>query len=120
MPMEKEAVFSWTAECEQAFQTLKSALVTPPILAYPSEKAVFILDTDASSVGLGAVLSQVQDGVEKIVAYYSRVLNSIERKYCVTRRELLAVVKAVDHFHHYLYGGHFIVQIMDLCVGWWL
>ena len=110
MLMEKEAVFSWTAECEQAFQTLKSALVTPPILAYPSEKEVFILDTDASSVGLGAVLSQVQDGVEKVVAYYSRVLNSTERKYCVTRRELLAVVKAVDHFHHYLYGCHFIVH----------
>ena len=110
MLMEKDAVFSWTAECEQAFQTLKSALVTPPILAYPSEKEVFILDTDASSVGLGAVLSQVQDGVEKVVAYYSRVLSSTERKYCVTRRELLAVVKAVDHFHHYLYGRHFIVH----------
>ena len=56
-PMEKDKLFAWTAECKQAFQILKCALVTPHILAYPSEKEVFILDTNASSVGLGAVLS---------------------------------------------------------------
>ena len=82
MLMEKDEVFAWTAECEQAFQTIESALVTPPILAYPSEKEVFILDTNVSSVGHGTVLSQVQDGVEKVVAYYSPVLSSTEKKYC--------------------------------------
>jgi len=50
------------------------------------------------------VLSQKQGGEEKIIAYFSRVLNKSERNYCVTRRELLATVSSIKSFHHYLYG----------------
>ena len=102
--------FVWSDECQEAFQNLKAALTSPPILAYPSESDAFILDNDASSVGIGAVLSQVQNGTERVIAYFSRVLNPAERNYCVTRRELLAVVCAVNHFHHYLCGRHFLVR----------
>jgi hypothetical protein len=59
---EKNRVFYWTSEAEVAFQTLKNALITSPILAYPDPHSEFILDTDASNFGIGAVLSQVQDG----------------------------------------------------------
>ena len=70
----------------------------------------FILDTDASDMGIGAVLLQVQeDGSERVIAYASRVLTKPERRYCVTRRELLAVVSFVQHFRPYLLGKHFLL-----------
>ena len=81
-----------------------------PVLVYPDLTKPFILDTDASGVGIGAVLSQKQGGTERVVAYYSRVLTKSERNYCVTRRELLAVIDAIKHFHTYLYGAKFLVR----------
>ena len=102
--------FYCSSECQEAFDQLKKALTTPPILAYPSEAGLFWLDTDASGSGVGAVLSQEQDGEKRVIAYYSRVLSGNEHNYCVTRRELLAVVLAVKHFHHYLWGRHFMVH----------
>ena len=75
------------------------------MLSYPDYSRRFILDTDASDVGIGAVLSQVrEDGSEGVVAYASRSLSRPERRYCVTRKELLAVVEFVHHFQQYLLG----------------
>ena len=72
---------------------LATLLTSAPILAHPDFKQKFIVDTDASAMGIVAVLSQVQeDGQERVVAYASRVLTNPERRYCVTRRELLAVI----------------------------
>jgi hypothetical protein len=85
-------------------------LTTTPILTYPCPVEEFILDTDASNYGIGAVLSQIQGGEERAIGYYSRSLNKAERNYCVTRKELLAVVAAVEHFHYYLYGQKFTVR----------
>ena len=59
---EADRAFCWTEECQQAFYELKRALTSPPVLAYPNEDGSFYLDIDASGMGLGAVLSQVQDG----------------------------------------------------------
>ena len=59
----------------------------------------YSVDTDASNTGLGAVLSQVQNGEERVTAYYSKTLSKPEGNYCVTRRELLAIVRALEHFH---------------------
>ena len=67
-------------------------LVAAPILAFPDFSKTFLLDTDACETGIGAVLSQEHDGLERVVAYASRTLSKAERKYCVTRKELLAVV----------------------------
>lgn len=101
---EAERPFVWSRECQQAFEMLKSKLTSAPILGYPVSQTPYTLDTDASGVGIGAVLSQIQDGVERVISYFSRVLTKEERRYCVTRRELLAVVEAVKHYHHYVYG----------------
>ena len=77
--------FHWSEECDKAFRTLQRALTTPPVLAYTADDGIFILDTDASGQGLRAVLSQLQGGEERVIAYYSRVLIWPEQD-CVTRR----------------------------------
>ena len=71
-------------------------------LAFPIVGLPCILDTDASDVAVGAVLSQVIDGREQPIAFFSRIMNSSQRNYCATRRELLAVISALQHFRHYL------------------
>jgi len=102
--------FTWTPECQSSFQKLKTLLSTAPLLAYPDFRAEFILDTDASNHGIGAVLSQLKDGVEHPVAYASRTLPKAERNYCVTRKELLAVVEFVKQFRHYMQGPKFRIR----------
>ena len=77
--------------------------MSAPVLGYPDPTLSYILDTDASAVGVGTVLSQVQEGKKKVIAYYSKTLAPSELNYCVTCRELLAVVKAMKHFRPYLY-----------------
>jgi hypothetical protein len=64
--------FTWTEDCQKSFDALKQALISAPILAYPTREDFFILDTDASNVGMGSVLSQVQDGQEKVISYYNK------------------------------------------------
>ena len=101
--------FLWTESCEEAFQKLKRKLTSTPILAFPDFTISFVLDTDASNDGIGAVLSQVEAGKEIVIAYASQVLSKAERGYCVTRRELLAVVTFLQQFRAYLLGRHFVV-----------
>ena len=96
--MRKKAKFQWTPECQESFETLKKALISSPILAYPEVDLGFILDSDASNKAVGAVLSQKQDRAERVVAYMSKTMNKHEQSYCVTRKELLAVVTALKHF----------------------
>ena len=117
---EKDTHFVWTAECAEAFQRLKRALTSAPVLSYPTTTEPFVLDTDASHSGIGAVLSQGQNGEEKAVAYFSTTLSKTERNYCVTRKELLAIVKAVRRFHHYLYGRQFKVCTDHGALRWLL
>lgn len=106
-----EAPFDWTAECQVAFERLKSALTSPPILAYPDFEKKFILSTDASGVGLGAVLKQKQDGRnERVIAYASRVLDATERTYEVIEKEYLAFKWACEVFRPYLHGVRFTWQ----------
>ena len=78
----------------------------------------FILDTDASNCHIGAVLSQNQDGEEKVIAYGSKVLSPLERNYCVTRIELLAVVYFIVHFKHFLVGRHFQLRTDHGALTW--
>ena len=116
---EKTAKFEWTDECQAAFEEIRRRLVTAPILAFPDYTRPFILDTDASDTRIGTVLSQVQeDGRERVIAYASRVLTKPERRYCVTRRELLAVVTFVHHFRPYLLGRQFLLRTDHGSLTW--
>jgi len=103
----KGVAWQWTSREQEAFEGLKGHLLEAPILAYPDPALEYILDTDASDQNVGAVLSQVQEGREVVVAYYSKSLSSTERNYCTTRKELLAVIKSVKHFRPYLYDRSF-------------
>ncbi|UYV74060.1 K02A2.6-like [Cordylochernes scorpioides] len=117
---EARASFNWNEECEKAFRALKRSLCFSPILAYPQPETNFILDTDASNLGIGTVLSQVRDGDERVIEFFSRVLTKAERNYCATRKKLLAIVKAVEHFHEYLYGQNFLIRTDHAALMWLL
>ena len=106
----KGVTFKWTEACQTAFSTLKDTLLSPEVMAYPQNDGLFILDTDASLVAIGAVLSQVQKKVERVVAYGSRTLGKAERNYCTTDRELLAVKYFMEYYKHYLLGRRFLVR----------
>eukprot|EP00731_Ephydatia_muelleri_P009833 Em0005g419a len=111
--------FSWTAECQEAFENLRSRLTRAPILAFPDYTLPFVLDTDASDLGIGAVLSQVSSlGQEQVVAYGSRLLSKAEQNYSVTRRELLAVVTFTRLFRPYLLGRRFTVRTDHSSLQW--
>ena len=103
--LENDEAFIWTDKGKRAFTEIKHFLTNPPILAYPDFFATFILDTDASDFGIGAVLSQKgKDESENPIAYYSRGFNKHEQNYSVTRKELLAAIESMKHFKCYLYG----------------
>ena len=110
--------FRWTAECEEAFLNIKRKLMNAPILAFPRLDVPFILDTDACDSGLGAVLSQVQDGKERVIAYAARALSKAERNYSTTRKELLALVWGSEHFETYLYGRRFLARTDHSALQW--
>ena len=89
-----------------------------PILTYPDPDGKFILDTDASADGIGGVLSQVKDGKEQVVTYASKSLKRAEQNYCVTRRELLAVVTFVKQFRPYIYGRRITIRTDHGALRW--
>ena len=103
--------FQWSEECQQAFEDLKRKLAESPVLSYPDPSLPYILDTDA-------VLSQIHEGQESVVAYYSKKFTKEERNYCVTRKELLAVVQGTSHFHPYLYGATFTIRTDHAALRW--
>ena len=113
---EKKAKFLWTPECQTAIDSLKNnALISSPILGFP---IINYLHTNASNKAVGAVLSQSQDCMEKVIAYLSKTMNRHERSYCVTRKELLAVVTALRKFHPYLYGQQVLLRTDNAAVSW--
>ena len=113
----KNVPFRWT-DCQDAFEELKRRLVSSPILALPNDVGEYILDTDASAYAIGAVLSQVQEGEEKVISYASRLLSTAERNYNVTRRELLAVVYFLKEFRQYLLGRKFLLRTDHSALQW--
>ena len=107
----KKALIKWTEECQAAFNKLKELCTSTPILAYANYKKPFQLQTDASDLGLGAVLYQRDDkNHQRVIAFASRSLSNTERNYPAHKLEFLALKWAItDRFHEYLYGGQFDV-----------
>ena len=115
---EKKAKFVWGLECDEAFDKLKSALTSAPNLAYPkNDGGRFILDTDASDIAVGGVLSE-QNEQEVVIVYMSKALGKHEMSYCVMRKGLLAVVTALRNFHPYLYGQEILLRTDNAAVTW--
>jgi len=106
--LRKDTVFSWTKDCENAFEQLKRCLMSEPLLVRPNYRDRFVITTDASLHAIGAVLSN-ETNMERPIAYASRSLGSAERKYHTIEKELLAIVWAVDYFKHYIFGQKFII-----------
>jgi len=98
--------FQWNEKSEQSFSALKNALSSSPCLAYPDETKPYIIHTDASGEGLGAILHQIQDddGKEHPIAYASRTTTPAEKNYGASELEALGVVWALDHFRSYVHG----------------
>ena len=101
---------SWEQPQEKAFVTLKRELASEPILHLPDSAKPFVLRTDASDVGIGAVLMQDHDGKLFPVSYASKKLSTRECKYSTIERECLAIVWAIQKFRVYLYGREFVLQ----------
>jgi len=108
--IQKDQEFIWGPSQLQAFEGLKYKLCQTPVLAYPDFSQPFILKTDARKIAVAAVLSQVQEGIERPIAYASRQRNKPEMSYLVLEAEMLALVWAAKHFRCYLYGRKFVVR----------
>ena len=115
---QKGAPFVWTDRQQTAFEALKACLVCAPILGFPTKSGRFVLDTDASLFAVGCVLSQLQNDREVVIAYASRSLCLLQRRYCTTRREMLAAVVMCTHFRSYLRGAQFTLRTDHSSLRW--
>ena len=112
---QRETSFSWQEQHQKAFESLKQALVSSPILDYPRQNDKFVLTTDASDTGLGAVLSTERGTV---IEYASRTLTSAEKNYATTEKECLAIVWSVHKLRQYLIGSRFKLETDHKPLEW--
>ena len=107
------------AKCHlDVIQILKEKLSNAPIFPYPNPECTFLIDCDASETAIGCELSQVVDGKECVILYGSFSLTPAQRKYCTTRKELLAVVRFTRQFRHYLLGRQFVCRTDHNSLTW--
>ena len=118
--MLKKVQLVWSYHSEKCFKDLKLALISAPVLGYPSHSGEYILDCDASHDCMGAVLSQLQHGREVVISYSSKKMSKSELSYCITRKELLAVYTFTKQFKHYLLGRHFRIRTDHEALTWLL
>ena len=116
----KSGKITLSDELLELVESIKTLIVNAPVLTYPSEDHTFILDTDASDTAIGGELLQLIDGVEHVISYGSYILTSEQRKYCTTRKELLAVLRFCRQFRYYLLGRKFVVRTDHNSLVWLL
>ena len=117
--MHIDTKYEWNNQRQEAFNKLKQRLVTAPILIYPNYKAEFILSTDASYNGFGAILSQIADDKkEHPIAYTSKSLKKEEVNYGATELECATIVWAIEHFYKYFGTNHFILVTNHSALQW--
>ncbi|QRW08587.1 Retrotransposable element Tf2 protein [Ceratobasidium sp. AG-Ba] len=101
----KDTRFEWSQECQQAFEEIKKRVSQDPVLIHPDPDKPFILETNASGIAIGAILSQRgEDGYLHPVAYLSKSYNDAQRNYDTANKELLAIVESLKHWRIYLEG----------------
>ena len=112
-------MFQWSQSCDEAFTRLKIAFCEIVTLSFVYCSKPFILDTNASDFGIGAVLSQRnQSNIKQPIVYYSRSLSKAELKSTVTRKKMLALVDLLKHFRCYLLGKKFQVRTDHSALQW--
>ncbi|UYV65600.1 hypothetical protein LAZ67_3004808, partial [Cordylochernes scorpioides] len=116
--LKKDNKFTWNSDQQDAFDSLKKALMSEPVLAYFEEQLPTELHTDASGYGIGAVLVQINDGKERPVGYASRTLSKAEKNYSTTERECLAAIWAINKFRPYLFGREFVIVTDHHALCW--
>lgn len=116
----KGAKFVWGTAQQSAFDDLKTCIIHPPVLRTPDFNKEFILQTDGSSIALGAVLLQEVDGVRMPIAYASRTLTEQERKYCAYEIECLGVLFGCDKFRVFLEHQEFLLECDNQALSWLL
>lgn len=117
--LSKAKAFRWSTEAQKAFDLVKERLTTAPVLIHPDYNKTFILQCDASMVGIGEVLAQEDDsGSERPIAFISHNLNKSQRNYSITELESLAVLFAVIKFRPYIEGQEFKVVTDHASLKW--
>ena len=117
--LQKEEAYKWLPDCDAAFKALKMAFSEIVTLPHPDFKKTFTVDSDASDNGIGGVLSQKNEqNREQPVVYFSRSLSKPDRRYAVTRKEMLAVVESLKHFRFYVLGWRFLVRTDHSALRW--
>lgn len=107
--LQKRVDFKWSQQCEDAFNTIKTKLMTTPILSYPDFSKTFNVTVDASQLGCGAVISQEIEGIDRPIQFISRTFKKGETNKAIIEKELLAIHFALKTFRPYLYGQQFVV-----------
>jgi hypothetical protein len=107
------AEWHWGKEQEEAFQKLKDAITSKPVLIFPNETRPFRVEADSSDVATGAILSQqsTEDGKWHLVAFLSKSLSAVERNYEIHDKEMLAIIQALSEWRHFLEGAHHKFEI---------
>jgi RNase H-like domain found in reverse transcriptase/Reverse transcriptase (RNA-dependent DNA polymerase) len=119
--LKKGAKIERNAQTLQAFERLKEIMTSSPVLTMFGPSARHIVEADANGVACGAVLVQIgDDDAEKIVAFASRTLTDVQRRWCTTRKELYAVIFALQHWRHYLIGRKIGVRSDHSCLQYLL
>ena len=116
--LRKSKPYEWDEEQHHAFEQVKALLATAPVLHRPDRTSQFVIQTDASDTGLGAVLTQTVGGEERVLEFASRTMTSAERNYSVTERECLAVIWAIHKFRPYIEGSRFKVITDHSSLKW--
>jgi hypothetical protein len=114
----KDVAFVWNSDCHQAFEALKRALVATPVLVRPDFRKPFCLDVDWSLKGVGAILSQREGRLERVVAYASKGLTSAQRKFHPMEGECYALIWGIMHFRQYLHRNHFTLRTDHKPLEW--
>jgi hypothetical protein len=113
-------IFDWSAELQRAFERTKKVFEKSARLAIPDPDGHYILETDASGIGLGACLLQSVNGVERIIGYFSKALDDAQQRYDSHKLELYALYQAIRHFAVYLsFVPCFTVRTDNQALRWW-
>ena len=117
--LKQDVKFEWTLDCQNAFESLRDAMITAPVLIHPDLNKPYIINTDSSKKGLGYVLCQKgEDGLEHPIAYGGRSLRGAEYNYSTTELEALAVVTACKEFHSYIANQEVTVFSDNISLSW--